>query len=175
MLGKQACAVNRVPWYWAAVNCVPFYKCAVNSVALKQPVVQSNFPLLHKLGLAEKAAKDPTIGSAWLLGSFVLIIPKTFLFDLCSSWAFFGMVHDGLQGFWFLTPQCYRPKHKKKNVVFGGVSSFNACFLATPTEGCRVALRRPCYHLEMRRHMKYTPIIIKLRPREPANEVDSVR
>ena len=48
-------------------------------------------------------------------------------------------------------------------------------FLATPTDECRVALRRPCYHLEMRRHMKYTPIIIKLRPREPANEVDSVR
>ena len=89
MLGKQACAVNRVP----------FYRAAADFVALKQPALQSNFPLLQKLGLTEKAAKDPTIGSAWLLGSFILIIPKTFLFDLCSSWAFFGMVHDGLQGF----------------------------------------------------------------------------
>ena len=49
------------------MNCVPFYRGAVNSVALKQSAVQNNFPLLQKLGLAEKAAKDPTIGSVWLL------------------------------------------------------------------------------------------------------------
>ena len=91
MLGKQACAVN----------CVPFYRGAVNSVALKQPAVQSNFPLLHKLGLAEKAAKDPTIGSVWsLAGSKISSLfldfskpgvsycSEKFLFDLCFFWAF---------------------------------------------------------------------------------------
>ena len=38
----------------------------------------------------------------------------------------------------------------------------------------RRPLRRPCFHPEMRRDMKYTPIIIKLRPREATNERDSV-
>ena len=49
MLGKQACAVNRVP----------FYRAAADFVALKQPALQSNFPLLQKLGLAEKSRKGP--------------------------------------------------------------------------------------------------------------------
>ena len=73
-------------------------------------------------------------------------------------------------------PLVLQTKTQEKNVSLGlGCIKFQCVFLATPTEECRVALRRPCYHLEMRRHMKYTPIIIKLRPREPANEVDSVR
>ena len=123
MLGKQACAVN----------CVPFYRGAVNSVALKQPAVQSNFPLLHKLGLAEKAAKDPTIGSVCSLAgskisSLFLAFSKpgvsyhseNFLFDLCSSWAFLEWYMTACKDFDF-TPWCYRPKHKKKCFLRFGV------------------------------------------------------
>ena len=71
MLGKQACAVN----------CAPFYRGAVNSVALKQPAVQSNSPLLQKLGLSEKDPKGPKIGSVWsLAGSKIGSFPENWLF-----------------------------------------------------------------------------------------------
>ena len=128
MLGKQACAVN----------CVPFYRGAVNSVALKQLAVQSNFPLLHKLGLAEKAAKDPTIGSVWSLagskiGSFpeywlfyvilfldfskpCLIVLKTFLFDLCSFWAFLEWYVTACKDFDFWPLSATDQKTRNKNV-----------------------------------------------------------
>ena len=135
MLGKQACAVN----------CVPFYRGAVNSVALKQPAVQSNFPLLHKLGLAEKAAKDPTIGSVCsLAGSKISSLFLDFIFGFFQTWCvllfrkLFYLICALLGHFWNGT---WRPAK---------ILIFDPLVLQTKTQEKNISLRFWVFQVSMR-------------------------
>ena len=92
--------------------------------------LQSTFPLLQKLGLAEKSRKGPTIGSVWsLAGSKIGSFPE--------NWLFFVLGHFW-NGTWrpariLILPLSATDQNTRKNVSLGlGCFKFQCVFFGHP-------------------------------------------